>query len=339
MEHTKEISYIKVKVWVFIAVNILMLSGCASIMHDTAHGSNDISCTLPFTFPEEITETRIIMLGDLHGTHEAPQLAAELACTLARKGFPVTLAIEMPHDEQAALDAYIASDGGDTAQSALLTRSFWKLRRDGLNTVATLAMIDRIRLLRQRGNSLAILPIDASSRDFEQSLPQITTEQEQRVRDTLKEMGMNFDQQTQLIEKLPGLIVRERSMAKYMIAAMRAEPSRRFVVFLGNGHTSKLADVPIPGRPSMASALASQVKSLLSLNIAAIKYTFWGCLSERDCGKHEFEQPTPLREELVKRGSGIHIGYPGQGPQGAYDGTIIFENTTPAKPAVDVATP
>lgn len=141
-----------------------------------------------------------------------------------------------------------------------------------------------------------------------------------------------------MIEMLPVLNVRERTMVQYMTEAIRAEPARRFVVFLGNGHTTKLADVPIPGRPSMASVLMSQEKSLLSLNTLAIKYTFWGCLSEHDCGLHEFEFPS-LHDELVILGEGVHMGYTSRGPQDSYDGTIILKHTTPAKPAADVPLP
>lgn len=339
MENWKEKYYMKLTIWSFVAITFLTLSNCASTMHGTAQVPEYKSCALPFTVPSEVNEVRIVMMGDLHGTYEAPELAAELACTIAQNSTPVTLAIEMPHDEQAGLDAYLLSDGGDSAQRELLRSPFWQLRRDGLNTVATLGMIDRIRELSQRGALLTILAIDASSSDFERSVPNITPEHEQRVRTTMKDLGIDDEQQIQIIEKLPMLIVRERAMAQYMIEAMKEEPARHFVVFLGNGHTSKVADVPIPGRPSMASVLLSQDKTLLSLNTMAVKYTFWGCLSEQNCGLQEFEVPTPLREALIDRGKGVHMGYVGQGPPGSYDGSIIFLNTTPAKPAVDEISP
>lgn len=223
MKNTKEISYTKIRVWSsVVAIVAVVLSSCASSMHGTARekgtsdilteatirmnlqqsgetpsdngvtaqGSEDLSCTLPFTFSSEVFETRIVLLGDLHGTREALQLAAELVCTLSRKDTPVTLAIEMPHEEQTALNAYLTSDGGNAARSALIASPFWRLRRDGLNTVATLAMIDRIRELRQRGAPLTILAIDASSYDFTLPLPKITPEQEQRVYETMKGMDI-----------------------------------------------------------------------------------------------------------------------------------------------------
>lgn len=294
-------------------------------------------CALPFTFPAAATEARIVMLGDLHGTHETPQLAAELACALARSGTPVTLAIEMPHDEQVALDAYLASDGGDAARGALIARPFWQ-RRDGTASVATLEMIDRIRALRQRGAQLSILAIDASRSDLARPLTNtITPEQEQSLRAAvMKEMGSEGAQLVaEILAELPEWLLRDRAMAQHMADAMRTDTSRRFVVLAGNAHTGKLADVPFPGMRSMASILAPQFESLLSLNTAAMSGAFWGC-TLHDCGLHEL--PLGLRDEL---GPGVHMGYTGEDAhaQDRYDGTVIFERATAAEPAASAAWP
>lgn len=282
------------------------------------------------------------MLGDLHGTHETPQLAAELACALARSGTPVTLAIEMPHDEQVALNAYLASDGGDAARGALIARPFWQLRRDGTASVATLEMIDRIRALRQRGAQLSILAIDASRSDLARPLTNtITPEQEQSVRAAvMKEMGSEGAQLvSEILAMLPELLLRDSAMAQHMADAMRTDTSRRFVVLAGNAHTGKLADDPFPGMRSMASILAPQFESLLSLNTAAMSGAWWGCA--HDCGLHELDDllPLGLRDELARRGPGVHMGYTGRRAQDTYDGTVIFERATAAEPAASAAWP
>lgn len=304
-------------------------------------------CALPFTFPAAATEARIVMLGDLHGTHETPQLAAELACALARSGTPVTLAIEMPHDEQVALNAYLASDGGDAARGALIARPFWQLRRDGTASVATLEMIDRIRALRQRGAQLSILAIDASRSDLARPPTNtITPEQEQSVRAwVMKEMGSEGAQSegaqvvSEILAMLPELLLRDSAMAQHMADAMRTDRSRRFVVLAGNAHTGKLADEPFPGQRSMASILAPQFESLLSLNTAAMSGAWWGCA--HDCGLHEVDDllPLGLRDELARRGPGVHMGYTVGQAQDAYDGTVIFERATAAEPAASAAWP
>ena len=304
--------------------------------------AEDRPCALPFTFPAAITDASMVMLGDMHGTHETPRLAAELACTFARAGTTVTLAIEMPSDEQAALDAYLASDGKEAAQSALITRPFWRNSRDGRASVATMAMIDRIRTLRQRGAPLALLAIDAPSTTWTQPLPKVTPEQEKLLRAKMKESGdKDAEQQVpQLLALIPAVIVRDRAMAQHMTDAMHADPARRFVILAGNAHTGKLADGMLPGVQSMASILLPQVKSLLSLNTAALKGAFWGWVLGRDPGPSELELPAPLREELTKRGAGVHMGYAGPSASpNAFDGTIIFEHSTPAEPAAGPAKP
>lgn len=296
--------------------------------------SKDRPCALPFAFPAAINEVRVVMVGDMHGTRETPRLAAELACTLATNDTPVTLAIEMSHDEQARLDAYLASDGGETARYALIESPFWRFRQDGLNTAATFAMIDRIRVLRQRGASLAVLAIDASNSDLAQPLPTFTTEQEQKLRTMLKEWGMQEQQIPQYLARLPRLIMRDRAMARHMCDATRADPARRFVVLAGNAHTNKLATGGIPGKPPMASILMQDVKSILSLNTMAMKYNFWACSANQGCGPQEL----PFNEKLANRGAGVHMGYDSTFNQdGSYDGIIIFEHTTPAPPGVSLS--
>ena len=79
----------------------------------SAQVADQTACELPFPFPAAAIEARVLMVGDLHATRETPRLAAELTCTLARSGAPVTLAIEMPRDEQPALEVYLDSDGGE----------------------------------------------------------------------------------------------------------------------------------------------------------------------------------------------------------------------------------
>ena len=53
-------------------------------------------CELPFPFPPAATEARVLMVGNLHATHETPRLAAELTCTVARTDPPAPCHSLMP---------------------------------------------------------------------------------------------------------------------------------------------------------------------------------------------------------------------------------------------------
>lgn len=96
-------------------------------------------------------ETRWVIAGEMHGTNEAPDAFANLVCLASARG-PVTVAIEYPADMQPVLDAWLASDGGEAARTALLAAPFWRRSsQDGRTSVAFLRMLDRLRVMHRAG--------------------------------------------------------------------------------------------------------------------------------------------------------------------------------------------
>jgi hypothetical protein len=287
------------------------------------------ACALPFPFPAEVIEARVLMVSDVHGTHETSGLAGELACTFARSGGPVTVAIEMSRDEQTALDVYLESDGGEAARSALISRPYWETR--ALASVATLAMIERLRALRRSGTSLSLIAIDASSADLTPP-PTLTPEQEEKARNHARRMmGDRNAADAQLqnwLNMIATMPVRNRVMAQLLGDAVRSDPARRFVVLLDRAHISKLG-VPLPGVDSMASILASEGVSLTSLTTIFLEGSLWGCpIDGGNCGPLEF--PKPMIPRLSGgRSPGVYLSgeFPG------YDGLIVFGRVTAAEPA------
>jgi len=292
--------------------------------------SDEEACALPFAFPTAAIEARILMVSEVHGTHETFRLVGELACNFARSGDPVTVAIEMSRDEQSALDAYLASDGGEAARSALISRPRWETST--LANVALLAMIERLRDL-SRSGAVSLMAIDASPADLA-SPPTLTPEQEEGLRAYVRRgLGDGAAAEAQL----PGFrnmialtTVRDRIMAELVGDAVRRDPSRRFVVLLGGAHISKLSGVPFPGVDSMASLLVSEGLSLTSLTAIFVEGAFWGCLVDGggNCGPHEF--PTGgFDAQIAGRSPGIYLSDEMPG----YDGVIVFERVTAAEPA------
>lgn len=93
-------------------------------------------------------ERRILFIGEPHGTAEIPALTAALLCAAQRPGRPAALGIEAdPAANQAAIDAYLASDGGTTAQQALRLAPMW---RDpyARGSEAVLQLVETARRLR-----------------------------------------------------------------------------------------------------------------------------------------------------------------------------------------------
>lgn len=97
-------------------------------------------------------QTRWVIAGEMHGTNETPEAFTNLVCLAAASRGPVTVAIEYPMDIQPQLDAWLTSDGGEAARTALLSAPFWRRPvQDGRTSVAFLRMLDRLRVMHQAG--------------------------------------------------------------------------------------------------------------------------------------------------------------------------------------------
>lgn len=116
----------------------------------------------------EVKDRRLVLLGEKHGTREIPLLVGDLLDVWSRTG-AVTLGLEIPRDEQPALDHYLASDGGPLAQATLRQSKFWAQARDdqhdGRRSHDMLALIERMRVLREAGCNIRVLAYDRASSD------------------------------------------------------------------------------------------------------------------------------------------------------------------------------
>jgi hypothetical protein len=60
--------------------------------------------------PRAILDSRVIVLGEVHGTNEAPGFAGRLVCSLAAIGDEVVLALEIPEFSTPNIADYMSSD-------------------------------------------------------------------------------------------------------------------------------------------------------------------------------------------------------------------------------------
>ena len=150
--------------------------------------------------------TRIIWVGEMHGTQEQPALFGDMVCHAARMGRPVIVALERDVEEQPAWDAFLASNGGRRARAAFLRTPSWTYYfQDGRSSLAMLQLAEDLRAARARGAPIDVktfLPIaDAPARDTAED--------------------------------------RERRMAEAILAISRARPDALILVLSGNLHASK----------------------------------------------------------------------------------------------------
>ncbi len=106
-----------------------------------------------------------LLLGEMHGTVESPAFVANAACLALRAGRPVTVALEVPGEEQARVNTFLASAGTTADRAALLDSSFWKdVYQDGRRSEAMLALLDEVRHLRGGGRPIRVALIDRQER-------------------------------------------------------------------------------------------------------------------------------------------------------------------------------
>jgi hypothetical protein len=212
---------------------------------------------------EAHAEAPVLVIGELHGTREAPALIAALAGRIGASR-ALSVALEIPAQEQARVDDYLASDGAAAATRALLAGAFWQRpreRSDGRRSQATLDLIDQLRLLRAEQADLRVLLFD--DQDFHGQT---------RSRDAL--------------------------MAERLRAAQAQRPSAQLLVLTGNYHArldplarAHFGQAQIQP-PPMASLL--QDLGLVSINLSARTGAFWGCTSPTEpCGVVPLPQPQP----------------------------------------------
>ncbi|MFN3816036.1 hypothetical protein [Brevundimonas sp.] len=194
-------------------------------------------------------EARYIVVGEMHGTREAPAAFAGLVCEAASQG-PVTVALEFSAGIQPQLDAFLDAPDDASATAILRETSFWNLERaDGRSSLAMLEMMLSIRRLKAEGRDIALAAF----------LP-----------DTQRPPG--FDQNYHELE-----------MAALLAQAAMGRPESRVLVLVGNVHAARIRLEDFDLLPAAAHLPAAET---LSLAIIQQGGSSWSCSAEA-CGPQD----------------------------------------------------
>ena len=113
---------------------------------------------------------RIILLGEIHGTQEAPAAVLDMTCHALEKNLNVTIGLELPRSDQSTIDNFLHSNGSDADKQAILDLAFWAQEyQDGRASAAMLALIDSVCVLKAQQEMIDVVLIDdfsADDRDF-----------------------------------------------------------------------------------------------------------------------------------------------------------------------------
>lgn len=119
------------------------------------------------------TGKRFIVMGEKHGTEQAPRLFGTLVCGVSRRR-PVNVFLELRADSTAAVQAYIESDGSGPARQAFLANDIWDPRyADGRNSRAMFDLVEFLRRLRQAGAPIRVF---STQPDYSTLQPQFYSE-------------------------------------------------------------------------------------------------------------------------------------------------------------------
>ncbi|MES2312834.1 MAG: hypothetical protein V4566_11095 [Pseudomonadota bacterium] len=205
------------------------------------------------------TRGRLLIVGEIHGGRETPELVAAVLADIARSR-PVRLGLEIPVSEQASLQTYLHSSGSAQDRASLLQAPFWK-SSDGRSSNAMLQLIESARVLRSAGRDVDVFPMEP-------------------------EYG--GDQAT-VVRQGGFMHVKEAGMAEAIRKTLHDSNSKPFVVALmGNVHARYggkgiLAESSIG--PSVTEQLAS-AKPYVVLPFAR-QTNAWNCMAD-GCAVHAF---------------------------------------------------
>ena len=199
--------------------------------------------------------TKIVWVGETHGSTEQPQLFADLVCAAGAARRPVVVALERTTAEQPAWDAYLASNGDAAAEAALLKA--WEPTPDGRSSLAMLALARRLRALKAGGRIVAVRLIGP---DWS-GLP----------RDHFAERY-------------------EAQMANAVAQAETLAPNALVVAYSGSAHAKKAAVTAGDEQyPSAAAHLPP--RDVVSVLLRGGPGAVWNCQGDV-CGPHEYPSPS-----------------------------------------------
>ena len=214
---------------------------------------------------------RFMMIGELHGTNETPELIAAILKSRANKG-RVLLGLEIPRDEQERIDAYLQSGGSSLSRQAMLQGAHWK-GQDGRSSEAMVGLMEQLRRLRNSGYKVDVVCFDGSADDFKQARTN-----------------------------------RDAIMATNLRAAMKRRPADRTLTLTGNIHNQL---VQRPAGSPLNDSMAWNLRDLgpETINISALRGSVWNCQPE--CKAHDFDSHNNFAPEWMIQGFPDENGWHG----------------------------
>ncbi|UXI66287.1 hypothetical protein [Tahibacter amnicola] len=146
--------------WLGLAVLVLAVAGIAPAKNPPPPNSQTVSDAALHRLAELAARHPLLVIGEIHGTTEAPAVVQQLAARLSARQ-PLLVALEWPETEQERVDHFLASAGDADAVQQLTRSWFWQeSTRDGRTSQAMLALLDDLRRRAQQGAKVRVVCFD-----------------------------------------------------------------------------------------------------------------------------------------------------------------------------------
>ena len=196
-----------------------------------------------------------VLVGEVHGTVEAPAFVGALACSAAMHAGPrgLVVGIEMSHTDQPYLDAFFALESPTAAGRELLSAThFTDAFRDGRDSEAVVSLLEDLRRWRRAGLKITPIAFDVSADDGAAGA------------------------------------ARETAMAERIAAAAERHAGATVLVYTGNLHSRTAKGVPWdPDLLTMGARLLGRFPHLRSLDFASAGGSAWVCIMAPEGGAME----------------------------------------------------
>jgi len=129
-------------------------------------------------------DSRVIVIGEMHGTHEFPRLAQRVLCQIASPTRPTILGLEIDAKSLLAMQDFLNPRSGRHGDQRSLMKEGeqWRLPGDGRGSVAMQALISSAMELQRAGYKVYIDAFSMGSADLpfpltaEEEVPDVQTE-------------------------------------------------------------------------------------------------------------------------------------------------------------------
>ena len=255
-----------------------------------------LQCAVPAELETRIKVEHVILMGEVHGTAEAPAAFGTAVCRALALGRSVSVGLELYGNEAEALGSYMASDGALQASALLLRSSFWTREfQDGRSSYAILQLIERLRLLAQTNPNLNVFVLEGDA----------------------------------IVNSGAASYTRGEVMAGKVRAERARRPAALILTLSGNVHNrikvmSSSSGGSIPP-PSMGVLLADLSPRAVSLRRS--EGTFWACTPK--CGVHG----DPVQEKSLVDHNQM---YRRLAEQASYTDEWILGPSTASSPAINI---